>query len=464
MAFLKVFFEKRPLLSEEKPQEFFENVEGEYRFLLESAKDGRYSYIGYDPFVIVKYSHGIVHLLKRRDFLHLKKNPQHEIIDQEPLKVLQDLLKNWYVKNEGPLPFSGGALGYFSYEFGSELMNIKKETVNDLMLPDFHVSFVDKIIGFDHRNREIFFIAVAENNSDGKEKIDHIKKTFRKKPSLQRKGEIGHLTSNLSKAEYEKKIKEVKKFLENGETYQVNFSQRFTATCTADPWNIYKNLTKLNPSPFACYFDYPDFQIASCSPELLFSKKGHHIETWPIKGTVKRGKNEKEDKDLIQQLLESEKDKAELTMIVDLERNDLGKVCEIGSVEVENHREIQTYSHVIHTVSKISGKLHYQKDIFDVLKAMFPGGSITGCPKKRTMEIINKLEDYHRGVYTGSAGYLNFSGDGMMNILIRTFLFKNNQCYAHAGGGIVIDSNPEEEYNESLQKAEALKKALNMAP
>ena len=252
----------------------------------------------------------------------------------------------------------------------------------------------------------------------------------------------------------------MKKFLLEGETYQTNFSQRFQANCTADPWLIYKKLTTLNPSPFACYFDYPDFQIASCSPELLLKKTGRKIETWPIKGTVKRGKNEKEDAKLITQLLNSEKDEAELNMIVDLERNDLGKVSETGSVKVESHREIQKYSHVIHTVSKISGQLHYQKDFFDAFASLFPGGSITGCPKKRTMEIIDKLEDYHRGVYTGSAGYINFSGDGILNILIRTFLFKNNNCYFNSGGGIVIDSQAEAEYEESLHKAEALKKAL----
>jgi para-aminobenzoate synthetase component 1 len=274
-------------------------------------------------------------------------------------------------------------------------------------------------------------------------------------------GSVGELASNLSRDQYGAKIDQLKKYLQQGDTYQANFSQRFSADADADPWKIFLKLTKITPAPFGSFFEFPDFSVVSCSPELLVRKRGKVVETWPIKGTVPRGKNTGEDERLAARLLNSDKNEAELNMIVDLERNDLGKVCELGSVKVTAHKEIQKYSHVIHTVSKVTGMLRSDSDIFDLIQALFPGGSITGCPKKRTMEIIDQLEDFKRGVYTGSAGYMSLNGDLDFNILIRTLLFKDQKVYFNSGGGIVIGSDAQEEYAETLQKAESLKLALS---
>ena len=282
--------------------------------------------------------------------------------------------------------------------------------------------------------------------------------------SLVRAGSVGKISTNLGYEQYEKKLAKIKNYLEEGETYQVNFSQRFSADSTVDPWQIYKKLDDLNPAPHSCFFDFQYlkkvFQIISSSPELLLQKTASKIITKPIKGTIARAKNAADDQKNIKKLLDSKKDAAELVMIVDLERNDLGKVCEAGSVRVLAHRDVEKYARVSHTVSTIEGSLRHGKDFFDAFEAMFPGGSITGCPKKRTMQIIDKLEDFKRGVYTGSAGYVGFDGNASMNILIRTMLCKNNRIYYQAGGGIVIDSDARAEYEESLQKAKALTEVL----
>ena len=242
----------------------------------------------------------------------------------------------------------------------------------------------------------------------------------------------------------------------------MNFSQRFMADCSLDPWRVYLNLRRINPSPYGCYFDFDDYQIVSCSPELLCEKMGNLVRTRPIKGTVKRGKSTADDKKQIDKLLSSVKDQAELAMIVDLERNDLGKVCDFGTVKVIEHRKVEKYAHVIHTVSTIEGKLKAGKDFFDTFEAVFPGGSITGCPKTRTIEIIDRLEDFRRGIYTGSAGFIGFDGNAVMNILIRTVLFKCGKMYYQVGGGIVMDSVALDEYKETLDKAESLRLALEV--
>jgi para-aminobenzoate synthetase component 1 len=458
MPFLKLVFEKRKLQSGETPEVVFDHLQGRNSFLLQSVAGGRYSYIGYDPLLVCTCHRGTVFVEKKRSL--------RQIIEGDPLEVLRGLFKQMQFRGKSPVPFFGGAAGFFSYDFGAKLVDVELKTFDDLSLPDFIFCFVDKVIAFDHQKNEIFFLATAETDLQARRKIEQIKNDLNAPVPLISSGEIGRLESNLSFAQYEKKIAEIKEYLQRGETYQVNFSQRFRVPCTLDSWQIYKRLSAKNPAPFSCYFDFDDFQIISSSPELLLRKKGSQVETWPIKGTVSKGANEKEDEFQIAALLASEKNQAELSMIVDLERNDLGKVCQIGSVKVESHREIQKLSHVIHTISRISGKLVSNKDFFDIFRALFPGGSITGCPKKRTMEIIDRLEDFRRGIYTGSAGFISFSGDSDMNILIRTMLKKrsNNSSadmlYFQAGGGIVIDSDAKSEYEESLKKVEGLRASL----
>ncbi len=494
MPFLKLEFEKRQLVSGESPESFFERLGsisalggfGEYAFVLRSGQipdaalgnrrdkmnvyldvGNRYSYVGYDPFMLAICDNGMLQLKKRRDFLQWKKNSKLQLIDGDPLQVLRGFLKNAFYKGRSPVPFFGGACGFFSYDYGTRFVGVTQRVFDDLKLPDFAFGFYDKIIAFDHQANEVFLLASAETDILARRKLAQIKKDLLHQPYPLRTGEIGELKSNLSFEQYQQKIAAIHDFLRRGESYQVNFSQRFSAGSTQNPWKIFKKLNEVNPAPFSCFFEFGDFQIMSASPELLLRKRGSQAETWPIKGTAKRimdgeASQHAEDDRQIAELLSSAKNAAELAMIVDLERNDLGKVCEPGSVKVESHREIQKLPHLIHTFSRVSGKLKPGRDFFDVLEAIFPGGSVTGCPKKRTMEIIDQLEEFKRSVYTGSAGFINFAGDSDLNILIRTILQKDSRIYFQAGGGILIDSDARAEYEETLAKARGLFSALEI--
>lgn len=323
-------------------------------------------------------------------------------------------------------PFVKGFVGFLSYEF------------------EPHFVYVDEVFAFRPSFSEAFF----------------------KNQQLNIKGNT--LKSNLSRKQYFEKIKQIKKYLYDGETYQVNFSQKFSAPYRGDALDLYKKITEINPSPFQFFmeghFGLNNWAIISNSPERLFRIKGGVIETRPIKGTVPRGENPQEDKENIARMLASAKEKAELEMIVDLERNDLGKICRHGTVEVNENRVVEKYSHVFHTVSNVRGVLRPECDFLDALYALFPGGSVTGCPKKRTMEIIKRLEGEPRGVYCGSAGFIDLSGECDFNIMIRTLWFdkKRDKITFRSGGGIVVDSDPEKEYEETLHKSAALINAISV--
>ncbi len=456
MPFLKPVYEKYPLSAEISLHDFFERVEDEHAFLFESGKAGRYSYIVYDPFLVAWSQGRTAQMIQRKDFMHMKKTASGRIVELTSDQALVELLGEFRYKGEAPVPFFGGAAGFLSYDYGCRFVGVEQKVYDDLGLPDYAFNFYDKVIAFDHEEKVFYLIGTAETDIGAKRKIEEIKKDLGKSKRLKRAGRVGEVSSNVSEREYIEKVNQIKELLRKGESYQVNYSQRFRAECTVDGWSVYKKLAAVNPSPFACYLRFSDYSIVSASPELLLRKRDNLLETHPIKGTVKRGKNEEEDNKLADELLNSKKDEAELSMIVDLERNDLGRVCEMGSVKVDKHREISKYSHVIHTVSRVSGILDRKKNIIDALEAVFPSGSITGCPKKRTMEIIDRFEDFSRGVYTGAAGFISFGGDSDFNILIRTLLLKDGEAYFNAGGGIVIDSDAKKEYDESLMKAQAI--------
>ena len=460
MNYLKLAFTSRALEGGETPDSFFGRLRGTYSILFQSGGSGRYSYIAFDPFAVSWSRNGLTQLSCLRDFFDWKKSMVTRLADGRPLGVLRRLYRHFEFKGKSPVPFPGGMAGFLGYDFGASLMGIRQRVFDDVKLPDFVFCFYDKVIVFDHENNEVIFLALDETDLKAAKKADGILKQLGRASWLVRAGDLGPLKSNISLDQYYDKISRIKSYLQCGETYQVNFSQRFSAPCTLDPWKVYLKLFKINPSPYSCFFDFPDFQIASSSPELLLNKRSDNLCTRPIKGTVARVGTASADRRNVRKLVLSKKDRAELDMIVDLERNDLGKVCVPGSIHVTEHRAVEKYAHVIHTVSTVNGKLSDKKDFFDAVEALFPGGSITGCPKRRTMEIIDKLEDYKREVYTGSGGFLGFSGDGDLNILIRTILFKDGKLFFHSGGGIVIDSNPDKEYRESLDKAESLCKAL----
>ena len=267
----------------------------------------------------------------------------------------------------------------------------------------------------------------------------------------------------MSKDEYINIVKRTKEYIKAGDIFQANLSQRVSASIgNTEQWEIYKTLSMINPSPFAAYLDMGDYQIVSSSPERLLLFTGDTVETRPIAGTRPRGVDARGDKEMREDLLLNEKERAEHLMLIDLERNDLGKISDYGSVFVDEFMITEDYSHVIHIVSNIKGRVAKNKTCFDAIRAAFPGGTITGVPKVRCMEIIDELEPVVRGPYTGSLGYISFAGAMDLNIIIRTFVIKNGIAYVQAGAGIVADSEPEKEYFETLKKAEALIKTLEM--
>jgi anthranilate/para-aminobenzoate synthase component I len=265
----------------------------------------------------------------------------------------------------------------------------------------------------------------------------------------------------MKKEDYMDIVRRAKEYIAAGDIFQTNLSQRLSARLgNRRAWSLYSTLRRINPSPFAAYMDLGDYQIVSSSPERLIRVNGRSIETRPIAGTRPRGKDLGEDETMRRELLLNEKERAEHIMLIDLERNDLGRVSAYGSVAVDELMITEDYSHVIHIVSNVTGHLANNKDCFDAIRAAFPGGTITGVPKVRCMEIIDELEPVRRGPYTGSIGYIDFSGNTDLNIIIRTFLIKDGRAYVQAGAGIVADSDPEREYFETLKKAEALIKTL----
>jgi para-aminobenzoate synthetase component 1 len=272
------------------------------------------------------------------------------------------------------------------------------------------------------------------------------------------------IRANFTPEEYIKAVDRVREYIAAGDVFQVNLSQRFEANLKVSPYELFRRLRQVNPAPFASYLNFGEVTIASASPERFLKVQGDLVETRPIKGTRPRGRDLAEDESLAQELLHSIKDKAENVMIVDLERNDLGRVCRYGSIKVTELAILETFPTVFHLTSTVVGRLRQGESNIDLLKATFPGGSITGAPKIRAMEIIDELEPTKRSVYTGSIGYLGFDGDIDLNIVIRTFLIKKDKAYFQVGGGIVYDSNPQAEYIETLDKAKALIQALQLAP
>ncbi len=439
------------------PMALFEIMSREKNcFFLDSSLNhnslGRYSFLGIDPFLILK------------------------VKGEDPFKALREYLKFWKMPSVGNgIPFWGGAVGYLAYDLGFILEGrVKKKYKPDLGIPDSFFGFYNTAIIFDHY-KELFYILslgypekkyllakkLAEKNF---QKISLLisKINFSPKKIKFSRGIFAQdLNSNFTKAQYINAVRKAKEYIRSGDIYQVNLTQQLTARSELSSFQIYNRLRKISPSCFGGYLDTGDFQIISSSPERFLRLEGNTVTTRPMKGTRPRSQNRLRDMKFKQGLLRSPKDKAELMMIVDLERNDLGRVCSYNSVNVVNLRQLEEYNTVFQTTAAIEGKLHKNKDNIGLLQACFPGGSIIGCPKIRAMEIIEELEPARRSIYTGCLGYLSFSGDMDFNILIRSILKKGDNLYFGVGGGIVADSDPEEEYQETLVKAKGILKAIN---
>ncbi|HDK41246.1 MAG TPA: anthranilate synthase component I family protein, partial [Nitrospirae bacterium] len=410
-----------------------------------------------------------------------------------PLKKLKEMLGQYKIgvtsgANGFPgnfPPFVGGAVGMFSYDFVHYFERLPRTTTDDLRIPDAHFLLVDTVAAFDHKSKKTFIISCSAAEETGfsfgpvdrdpgtyyESACDKINSLYKKISSknnadLKSSGKpekrirIQHATGEN---DYIEMVKRAKDYIKAGDIFQANLSQRVSADISrTGPWDIYKTLSRINPSPFAVYLDMGDYQIVSSSPERLVKFSGNTVETRPIAGTRPRGRNAKADRKMRADLLINEKERAEHLMLIDLERNDLGKISDYGSVTVDELMITEDYSHVIHIVSNIKGTAAKGKDCFDAIRATFPGGTITGVPKVRCMEIIDELETVTRGPYTGSLGYISLTGSMDMNIIIRTFVIKNGIAYVQAGAGIVADSDPKKEYGETLKKAEALIKTLEM--
>ena len=368
--------------------------------------------------------------------------------------ILEESISSHKCEQNDDIPFCGGAIGFISYDFGNAIHNIKRKKNKEFNYPLVAFGIYDWCITYDYLKKKSFILYHKKNEIvnkiiNYKTGIDEIKKNKIYKST-------SSCESNMNYDLYKSKISKISNYIKSGDCYQVNFAQRFSLGYEGDEYSIYKTLNKSFASPYSAFINYPFGNILSFSPERFLSIKDNIVETKPIKGTRPRSDNEEIDKKNIDELISSEKDKAENLMIVDLLRNDLGMNCKNGSINVDKLFEIETFANVHHLVSTISGEIHEQSNIFKLIRDAFPGGSITGAPKLRSMEIIEELEPDNRSIYCGSIGYIGFDQKTDLNISIRSMLAVNNKLYFWGGGGIVDDSDVRSEYNESIAKVKPL--------
>lgn len=477
------------------PISIFELFRNEpFCFFLDSSMDplklGRFSFMGSSPFLFLK---------SRGDNLTLVRNNREATVKGNPFDVLGRYLKTYKLDaHPGPVPFTGGAVGYLGYDLCHFIERLPENAVDDLQLPECCLGFYDLILAFDNLKHRSFIISTGFPETDEKLRIkrarDRLEKFKDRLSGLQgdfhappwdqgvvelrfddahtenkkipadfisKKGEV-HLKGNFTRKDYIRAVEKARRYIIDGDIFEVNLSQRFEAEIHISPYKLYQRLRQINPAPFSAYLNFDEVAVVSSSPERFLRCEGDLVETRPIKGTIRRGKTPEEDESNARELINSSKDHAENMMIVDLERNDLGRVCRFGSVKVTELAILEKFPTVFHLTSTVVGRLKANFNFVDLLKATFPGGSITGAPKVRSMEIIDELEPTRRSVYTGSIGYLGFNGNIDLNIVIRTFLIKESRAYFQVGGAVVYDSDPELEYQETLDKAKALIDAIDM--
>jgi len=365
----------------------------------------------------------------------------------DPFPVLADELAARHVASEQPFPV-GAAIGYFGYDLKNVVERLPSKAVDDLGLPRCWFGFYDNLLVFDHVKKVVWEVGSTQAGHG-----------YPASPHPH--GPASGLTSNFTRDSYRATVLRAKQYIAAGDVYQVNLSQRFRCNVDAAAPEVYLALRKSNPAPHGAYLDIGEAQILSTSPECFLNIRDRHVVTRPVKGTRARGATPPEDARIVAELLASPKDNAELVMITDLERNDLGRVCEFGSVHVSELVRVETYATVHHLVSTVEGVLRSDVTHVDCVRACFPGGSITGAPKIRAMQIIDELEPHARGVYTGAIGFLGFNGLTHLNIAIRTVVYQNGRLTFHAGGGIVADSEPDAEYDETFAKARGILNAID---
>ncbi|MBF0384684.1 MAG: anthranilate synthase component I [Candidatus Omnitrophica bacterium] len=449
-----------------------------YSFLLESVegeeKVARFSFLAKDPELILRTKG------KKAIITYGKTGKSEEkTFKHNPLELVEEVLSAYRFVNIPELPmFCGGMVGFMSYDAVRFFEKLPQKTIDDLNLPDTIFVLTKDFVVFDHRSHRIKVINCVEINENDslkgkiskynkciasiKNSLNDLNKTFVLPKRAKRKKDF-KVESNFTKEEFEGIIRRAKKEIQSGEIIQVVLSQRFKVELNTEAINIYRALRALNPSPYMYFLSFDDVKIIGSSPEMLVRYEGGTVETRPIAGTRKRGKDEKEDKLLAEDLLNDPKEKAEHIMLVDLGRNDLGRVCKKGTVKVSEFMKTEKYSHVMHIVSNVKGELSSNKTAYDCLRAAFPAGTVSGAPKIRAMEIIEDLEKTSRGPYAGCVGYFSFTGSLNSCITIRTIVVKDEKAYIQAGAGIVADSIPQKEYKETVNKAKAQIQALELA-
>lgn len=363
------------------------------------------------------------------------------------------------------LPFSGGAIGYFGYDLARRIERLPAIAEDAERIPEMAIGLYDWACVVDHRERRAWLVGQGRD-PDTDPKWDHLARRLSEPPRERARAPfrvLSPVVSNMTHQDYARAFRRIRGYIHDGDCYQVNLAQRFSAQAAGDPWLAYQRLRVINPAPFSAYFNTPYVQILSASPERFLRVEGRRVETRPIKGTRPRAGHPRLDAELAEALRNSEKDRAENVMIVDLLRNDLSKSCALGSVRVPKLFEVESYATVHHLVSTVTGELRPDCDALDVLRGCFPGGSITGAPKLRAMQIIEELEPHRRGVYCGAIGYIGFDGAMDFNIAIRTLVYSHGVIRFWAGGGIVADSRLEDEYQETFDKAAALLRLLQQS-
>jgi anthranilate synthase component 1 len=433
---------------------------GGYSFLLESVEGGervaRYSFIGTDPYRVL--------------------TTRGEDDTDSLLSLASELAKYRVVPVNGLPRFCGGAVGYLSYETVTRFEELPSPTADPLGLPESLFMLVDTMLAFDHATHKIKVISYIPLDStdietayrQAVEKIDNLVERL-KAPLLPEQAELEPvargkgISSNMSRRDFEDKVRRIKEYITAGEAIQVVLSQRLVQPTCANPFDIYRALRTINPSPYMFFLDFKDFYIIGASPEILVRVEDGAVMTRPLAGTRPRGKDPAEDDRLDKELRSDEKERAEHIMLVDLGRNDIGRVSQPGTVKVSDLMDVERYSHVMHLVSHVQGRLRGDMTPLDALRACFPAGTVSGAPKIRAMEIIAELETEKRGPYAGAVGYLSFSGNMDMAIAIRTMVVSQGIAYTQAGCGVVYDSIPEKEYEETMSKARALLKAVSQA-
>jgi anthranilate synthase component 1 len=438
---------------------------GSYSFLLESVEGGerlaRYSFIGTEPYRVLTTG-----------------DAGAGEIPGDPLLQIEDELRRFTpVRVEGLPRFHGGAVGYMSYECARYYEKLPVPDADPQGLPEAVFMFTDTLLVFDHLQHTIKVVSHARLDGDIEasyrqamwkidELVQRLERPLAALPYDITRGEQaagGEFRSNTTEAEFKRKVERAKEYIRRGDTYQIQVSQRFERRTGAHPFEVYRALRTVNPSPYMYYLELGDVHVVGASPEMLVRIEDGVIETHPIAGTRRRGRDAEDEARMAEELQASEKERAEHIMLVDLARNDLGRVCDAGTVRVTSLMAIERYSHVMHMVSHVIGKLRAGVTPYDAIRAYFPHGTVTGAPKIRTMEIIAELEGERRGGYGGCVGYFDMSGNCDTALAIRTIWMKSGVAYAQAAGGVVFDSTPEEEYMESGNKARAMMRAIELA-